>query len=506
MNMNRALRRMSIACLAMFLLLMISVNYLQVFRVNSLASEPGNIRIFDEQFKIWRGDIIAQGDTNGPTRGAQQVIAQSNLIKGGMYQRHYPDGQVYAPVTGYDSIYSLSGIELAENSFLNGSSSKLSVYNLKGLFTGKPKQGASVYLTISPKAQAAAYAALAQFGKPAGAVAINPSTGAILALASYPTFNPNDYATLDGTKLNRIDTAYRHDPNQPLLNRAINDLFPPGSTFKIVTSSTAFATGKVQTPQSTIPAPTYYRPPGTTHVLTNDYASPCGNGNPQIIFAFTISCNTAFGKLGDTVGAAPLYHQANLFGFNNFGNPGGPPLTIPMPVTTSSVPLSGLTDPAYRAYSAIGQFNDLVTPLQEAMLAATVANGGTLMRPYLVQEVRAPDQSPVENASVTSLGQVIPSQVAGYLATMMESVTHSQSGTAHATAGPPATGIDIAGKTGTAQNGTGFTLDDSVFTCFARVNGQAPIAVGVVVRGGGFGAAAAAPIAVKIIQAYLGRQ
>src|SRR5262249_44679989 len=110
MNMNRALRRMSVACLAMFLLLMISVNYLQLFRVNSLASEPGNIRIFDQQFKIWRGDIIAAGDTNGPTNGPQQVIVQSSLTKGGMYQRHYPDGLLYAPVTGYDSIYSLSGI------------------------------------------------------------------------------------------------------------------------------------------------------------------------------------------------------------------------------------------------------------------------------------------------------------------------------------------------------------------------------------------------------------
>jgi peptidoglycan glycosyltransferase len=306
MNMNRALRRMSIACLAMFVLLMIAVNYLQVFRVNSLASQPTNVRVFDQQFKIWRGDIVANGDVGGPTNGPQKVIADSRLVSGGQYQRRYPEGRVYAPVTGYDSIYSLSGVELAENSFLNGSSPRLSVYNLKGLFTGKPKQGASVYLTISPRAQAAAYAALAQQGKPAAAVAINPRTGAILALASYPTFNPNDYATFDGVKLNKIDKAYRDDPNQPLLNRAVNDLFPPGSTFKIVTSSTAFSTGKVANENSTIPAPQFYHLPGSTAVLTNDYNSPCGNGNPQIIFAFTVSCNTAFGKLGVRLHAAAL--------------------------------------------------------------------------------------------------------------------------------------------------------------------------------------------------------
>src|SRR5262249_49941587 len=149
----------------------------------------------------------------------------------------YPDGRIYAPITGYDSLFSLTGIEQAENSFLNGSSAKLSGYNIKGLFTGKPKQGASVYLTISPRAQRAAYAALAQAREPAAAVAINPHTGAILALASYPTFNPNDYATQNGKRLNKIDKAYRHDSGQPLLNRAINDTFPPGSTFKIVTSS-----------------------------------------------------------------------------------------------------------------------------------------------------------------------------------------------------------------------------------------------------------------------------
>ncbi len=495
--MNHALRRLSIACLAMFLLLMLSVNYLQVFRASSLAAEPGNIRVFDEQFKTWRGEIIASGG------GQQQVIAESMKQKGGDFKRFYPDPYVYAPVTGYDSIYAttspfgLTGIEQSENKLLAGTAPSLAVYNLKGLFTGKPKQGASVYLTISPKAQQAAYQALVGMRKPAGVVAIDPQTGAILALASYPTFNPNLLATLNGTQFNKNDKQLVTDPAQPLLNRALNVTFPPGSSFKIVTSSTAFSTGKVGNQNSTIPAPQFYHLPGSTTVLTNDGDAPCGDGNPQIIYAFTLSCNTAFGKLGDTVGGSALHTYANLFGFND------PNLTIPLPVSPSNYPL--LTDPAQVALSAIGQFNDAVTPLQEAMMAATIANHGKLMAPYLVQDVKAPDQSVVASTTPTEIRQVVSAQVASYITQMMISVTHNPAGTAYLTAGPPATTIDIAGKTGTAQNGPNNSgLDDAVFTCFAPANNP-QIAVGVIVKGGGFGADAAAPIALEVIQAYLGQ-
>ncbi len=496
-RMNRSLRRLSIACLVMFVLLLGWVNFLQAFRVNSLASEPGNSRVFSQQFKNQRGEIIAGGG------GQQQVIAESKLVKGGIYQRFYTHGKVYAPVTGYDSIlgstspFGLTGIEQTENKFLAGTASGLAVYNLKGLFTGKSRQGASVYLTISPKAQAAAYAALVAMGKPAAVVAIDPSTGAILALASYPTFNPNKYATLNSKQLGQIDKQYREDPGEPLLNRAINATFPPGSTFKIVTSSTAFSTGRVAGPTATIPAPQFYHLPGSHSVLSNDGDETCGDGTPQIIEAFTLSCNTAFGKLGDTVGGSDLHSYANLFGFND------PNLTIPLPVSPSDYP--PLTDKAQIALSAIGQFSDTVTPLQEAMMAATIANGGTLMQPYLVQEVRAPDQEVVENTTPAAIRRVITAGVASDLAKMMESVTHSPEGTAYQTAGP-STGLDIAGKTGTAQNGlpNGGNLDDAVFTCFAP-SSDPRIAVGVIVKGGGFGADAAAPIAVKVIEAYLGQ-
>jgi peptidoglycan glycosyltransferase len=484
--------------MAMFVLLLGWVNYLQVFRVNSLASEPGNIRVLDQSLKNQRGEIIANGG------GQQKVIAESRLINGGLYQRYYPDPYTFAPVTGYDSIFGNTGIEQAEDKYLNGTASGLAIYNFKGLFTGHSKQGASVLLTIDPAVQEAAYNALVSMGqsdggKPAAAVAIDPHTGAILALASYPTFNPNLLAPISSEQVTKNDKILLNDPNQPLLNRAISDTFPPGSTFKIVTSSTAFGTGVVKSQTSTISAPQFYRLPGSTHVLTNDDDSTCGDGNPQIILAFTLSCNTAFGKLGAKLGGPALHTYANRFGFNDKN------LTIPMPVVPSMYP--SVTDPAETAQSAIGQFSDTVTPLQEAMIAATIADGGVLWRPYLVQQIRAPDQEQVVKTTPVEMGQVIPASVASEVTKMMISVTHNPAGTAFATANPTVTGgISIAGKTGTAQNGQNNSgLNDAVFTCFAPASSP-EIAVAVIVKGGGFGADAAAPIAVKIIQAFLRQQ
>jgi peptidoglycan glycosyltransferase len=491
--MNRALLRLSLACLAMFALLLINVNYVQAFESTSLASEPNNHRTFSQQFQYQRGSIIAGGD------GTNAKIAESRLVPGnsGIYQRFYPNGPVYAPVTGYDSIFGATGIEEAENKDLSGTAPSLEVHNLVSLLTGKPKTGATVYTTISPRAQQAAYQALLanEAGHQGAVVAIDPRTGAILAMVSIPTYNPNAYATLDSEQLDKIDAALRASPAQPLLNRATSATFPPGSTFKIITSSAAFSTGKVAGPNTNIPAP----PSLDLHngnTLINDGGETCGDGNPPIIEAFYLSCNTAFGGLGISMGGATLRQYADRFGFNN------PNLTIPLPVAASVIPTE--TEDPFEAFAAIGQHNDQVTPLQEAMIAATVANHGTLMTPYLVQKVLAPDLTPVLTASPTVLSQPVSASVASDLSQMMQQVTQNPSGTAFETANSSLTdGIVIAGKTGTAQNGVNNSgLDDAVFTCFAPANNP-QIAVGVIVKGGGFGADAAAPIAVSVIKAYL---
>jgi peptidoglycan glycosyltransferase len=450
--MNRALRRISLVVLAMFLLLLLSVNYVQAFEPSSLAVQRGNARVFSQQYQYQRGSILTSNN---------KTIAESVHVKGiYAYQRSYPDPFVYAPVTGYDSLYSATGIEKTEDRFLSGSDPQLTVHNLIDLVTGKPRRGATVQLTINSAAQTTAYEQLKATGLPSGAVAIDPKTGAILALASYPTFNPNKYATFDSAQLKRADNHYLNDPGQPLLNRAINQTFPPGSTFKVVTSSTAFSTGNY-TPQTRVYAPTNLNLPGTTKDLINFDNSPCndgsnptGNGKVPLLFAFTVSCNTVFGNLGMQLGD-------NLI-------------------------------------------NDQVTPLQEAMFSAAIANNGTLMTPYMVQKVTAPDLTPLETAQPTPLGQTVSPSVAANVSQMMVNVVKQPYGTAHNTAFLP--NIAIAAKTGTAQNGANNTgLDDAVFTCFAPVSNP-QIAVGVIVKGGGLGADASAPIAVKIIQAYLASQ
>ena len=491
--MNHALRRISLVTLAMFLLLLLSVNYVQAFQPASLAAQRGNARVFSQQYQFQRGSILT---------GDNKTIAQSLHVKGiYSYQRSYPDPYVYAPVTGYDSLYSATGIEQTEDKFLSGSDPQLTVHNLIDLVTGKPKRGATVQLTINSAAQTAAYNALKASGMPSGAVAIDPSTGAILALASYPTFNPDKYATFNSAQLRRIDNHYRFEPSQPLLNRAIEQTFPPGSTFKVVTSSTAFSAGKY-TPDTRVYAPTNLKLPGTTKELINfdnlpcdDGSNPTGNGKVPLIFAFTVSCNTVFGNLGMNLGDNAIRQQAVKFGMND------PDLRIPLQVAESSYPPIPGNDPALTAYSAIGQYSDQVTPLQEAMFSAAIADHGTLMTPYMVQKVTAPDLTPLVNTSASVLSQAVSPGVAAQVTRMMINVVKSPEGTAHATAFLP--NIAIAAKTGTAQTGINNTnLDDAVFTCFAPASNP-KIAVGVIVKGGGLGADASAPIAVKIVQAYM---
>ena len=306
--MNRALFRLSLACLAMFVLLLLNVNYVQAFEASSLASKPGNIRTFDQQFQYQRGSIIATGGPGPPVKIAESVPAKGSSTVSPVFHRDYPYGPVYAPVTGFDSVYGSTGIEAAEDKNLSGTASGLTVHNLISLLTGKPKQGATVSLTISAKAQQAAYQGLLgelSQGHDAAAVAINPTTGAILALASVPTFDPNRLTTLDGAKFDKIDHQLLANPAQPLLNRAINATYPPGSSFKVVTSSAAFSTGKVAGPTATVSAPQPLTLPNG-NLLNNDGGETCGDGSPQVIEAFWLSCNTAFANIGIKIGGPVL--------------------------------------------------------------------------------------------------------------------------------------------------------------------------------------------------------
>jgi len=485
---NRALRRMSIAVLAMFLLLLININYLQGFEPASLATKPNNARAFEAQFQYQRGNIVtADGVSVAESRPSNDIYK---------YTRHYPQGPVYAPVTGYDTLYSQTGVEAAENSLLSGNDSALTVRNVIDLLTGKHRKGANVTLTINSKAQAAAYNALASLGKPGAVVALDPKTGKILAMASYPSYDPNLLAIHNGTQLNKNDTALLTDPGNPRLNRALQATYPPGSTFKIVTSSALLTQSPNTTINTNVDSPTQLTLPQTTHILTNNLGEICGNGSGQapLITAFAQSCDTTFAKIGMTVGAAALNAMAGKFGMNN------PNLTVPLGVAQSNYVIP--PSQALTAFSAIGQFSDTVTPLQEAMFAAAIANGGTLMKPYLVQQVTASDLSTVQTTPQSTLSQPVSSSVANDVGQMMRAVVQDPNGTAAAFNAQAEGGLVIAGKTGTAETGQNSGLNDAAFTCFAPY-GNPSIAVGVIIQGGGYGATAAAPIAVQVIKAYL---
>jgi penicillin-binding protein A len=488
---NRALKRISIAVLVMFVLLMINVNYLQGFETSSLANEPENSRAAYEANQYERGDIV----TSDSVAIATTTPANDTF----RYQRVYKNGPVYAPVTGYDTIFSTrTAIEQAEDPYLSGNGSQLAFRNFIDMITNKPQKGATVQLTINSKAQVAAYNGLAstvKSGQVGGVVALNPSTGAILAMASYPSYDPNILASHNSTIVDNYDNKLLRETPSPLLNNATQTTLPPGSTFKIVTSSAWFAQDATHGPNSMVYSPQVLTLPQTTSQLHNDNNEICGtagtNGQTTIISAFAQSCDTTFGNLGMQLGGGPLNSMAQRFGMNT---------TLNIPGVTVA-PSQYLLPPsqANTAFSAIGQYSDTATPLQEAMFSAAIANNGTLMKPYLIQQVTASDLTVINQTPPAVLSQAVTPAVATNVKNMMIAVV--QSGTASAF-NSGVEGVQIAGKTGTAETGANTGLNDAVFTAFAPADNP-KIAVGVIIQGGGYGATSAAPIAVAVIKAYL---
>ncbi len=482
--MNAPIRRLAAVVLALFGALLLSSTYIQFVQANTLRDKPNNRRTLLESYSQQRGPIIAGGSPI-----ARSVPSDDDL----KYIRKYSQPELYAHLTGYYSfIYgSGNGIERSENPLLSGSSDALFYRHLVDLLTGREQQGASVELTINPAAQKAAEEAL---GNQRGAVvALDPRTGAILAMVSHPSYDPN---RLSGHDLPAVQDAYAKlnaDQNDPLVNRAINALYPPGSTFKIITAAAALSTGRYAE-SSVVPGPATLDLPQTSTNLPNDFAGSCGPGDKvDLTRALQISCNTAFGYLGLELGGDALRSQAEKFGF-------GDRLNIPMPVSASVVP-QGM-NPPQSAQAAIGQFDDRVTPLQMAMVSAAIANGGVVMSPYSVKTVRAPDLSVIEQASPQQLSRAVSTDVAAQLTRMMVRVVEAGTGTR-----AQIPGISVAGKTGTAQHGKGLA-PHAWFTSFAPAN-DPKVAVAVVVEDGGeagneaFGGKVAAPIAKAVMEAVL---
>jgi peptidoglycan glycosyltransferase len=481
--MNKPIRRVAIACLLLFAALLVNANVVQFADAKNLRDKPGNTRTLYAQYDRQRGDIVtAAGDAIASSTPTTDTLK---------YLRTYSNGPVYAPVTGFYSIvYGATDIESAENAILAGTDDRLFVRQLTNLITGRTPQGGSVVLTIDPALQTAAYQALA--GRKGAVVAVDPSTGAILALVTSPSYDPNVLSSHDDKSITANWKQLNADPNNPMLDRALSETYPPGSTFKLVTAAAALSSGGY-TPQSSIPAPNVLPYPNSTKSLPNYAGEKCGDGKTTtLIDALTISCNTAFGALGETLGQDALRKQAEAFGFNST-------FSVPMKSASSVFP-TGLDD-AQTIQSAIGQYNVRTTPLQMAMVAATIANGGTLMKPYLVKQLVGPDLAVIDTTKPTVIRQAISAEVAAELTTMMESVIDKGTGT---TAQIP--GVKVAGKTGTAENAPG-KPPHAWFVSFAPA-ASPKIAVAVVVENGGgvndaTGAKVAAPIAKAVMSAAL---
>jgi peptidoglycan glycosyltransferase len=476
---NAPLRRIAIAALVMFGALLVNANVVQVGEASSLKNNVHNVRVLYNQYSHRRGPIVVNGHAVAISKPSHDAYK---------YLRTYPGGPVYAPVTGYYSLrVGATGLEQAENDILSGDSDKLFVKRLSDYFTGRTPQGGAVELTIDDKAQQAAYSAMS--GKRGAVVALDPQTGKVLAMVSTPSYDPTPLAVHDPAQIQRAYNSLLNDPSSPLLNRAISQTYPPGSTFKVITAATALSSGRFN-PNTQIPAPNQLTLPETTHKLQNFQGEQCGGGGQITLSdALRVSCNTAFGWLGLKLGPSAIQKQAEAFGF-------GQALSIPINVAPSRFP--GDAPPPQVAFSAIGQYSDAVTPLQMAMVAAGIGNGGVVMRPYLVDRTLAPDLSTLSTTHPSELGQAVSPQVASELSQMMEGVVSSGTGTA-----AQLPGVTVAGKTGTAENVPGRPTH-AWFIAFAPAQ-HPTVAVAVIVENGGVGGATAAPIARQVMQAALAR-
>jgi peptidoglycan glycosyltransferase len=466
--------------MALLVILMINVNYIQGSQADKLRTDPLNARQFSEQFQHNRGPIMAGGVT----------LAQSEKIKGSKkdYQRVYKQGELYSPVTGFMSVFNRTGIEGAENSLLDGTDKRLTVRNWFDMLVGKKPAGATVQTTIVPKAQQAAYNGIRNHTIGRGAaVAIDVKTGAILAMASYPSYDTNLVATHESAKAVKATDRLEKQPGKPMLNKAMNETFPPGSSFKIVDAATALESGGLNE-NSPLDASELRLPESGLTLHNADGDEQRCSGTPPLISSFAASCNSTFGRLAGTLTQSKLLAQAGKFGFNK-------PIHVEPGMSSASAnyPAKHMGGDDL-ARSGIGQGDVTATPLQMAMVAQAIANNGTEMKPYLVKRVTAPDQSELATAQEQVFGHPISAGTASQLQDMMRQVVIS--GTAAGTLG----GQDIAGKTGTAE--TGRNLYEDWFVGFAPQHNP-KVAFAVVTDGTvqSSGATNAAPIALSIVQA-----
>ncbi|MBB5958730.1 peptidoglycan glycosyltransferase [Saccharothrix tamanrassetensis] len=485
--MNKPLRRVGLAMMAMMLLLLANATYVQVIKADDYRKDPLNRRVVLDQYSRERGQIIAAGGEPLAT-----VEKTTDRLR---YLRKY-QGAAFAPVTGFFStVYGSSGLERAEDDLLNGSDDRLFARRVSDLITGRDPKGGSLQLTIDAALQRVAFEQLQ--GVNGSVVAIRPQTGEILAMASTPSYDPNALASHDVEEQMAAWKALNApDGDLPMLNRSIAGLYAPGSTFKLIVAAAALAEGK--TKDSEVDGRPVITLPGTNTPLPNYNDTNCGNGvTATLQEALAKSCNTAFAVLADQLGPEKLRKAAAKFGFDDQD------LNIPMPVETSR--LGPMTERPAVYQTGIGQRDVLVTPLENAVVAATIANGGVRMRPHLVQKILAPDLQVISEDKGDDVEDAMKVDHAHALRDMM---VESEKNTA---GGGKLSGVTIASKTGTAEHGENVknTKPHAWYVAFAPAE-KPEIAIAVIVENGGdaglaaTGGRVAAPLGRAVVGAYLG--
>lgn len=469
--MNRPIRRVAFVAMLMTLALLVNVCVSYLVRQDSLNANAQNRRVTDAAFAQDRGAIMV-----GNTAVAETVQSKDQF----KFQRTYPGGELYAPVTGYFSyLFGSSELEQTYGAQLSGNDDSQFVNRLIALATGAKPKGASVQTTLNAKAQRAAAQAL---GDLKGAVvALDPSTGAIKAMVSSPSFDPSDLATHDLSDSQKAWKKLNADDDKPLSNRATREIFPPGSTFKVIVSAAALDAG--YEPDSQLDTSSYKLPGTNTTISTT-----CGDSQ-TLKRALELSCNSAFARLGVKLGADALRDQAEKFGFGTkpLSDIGSVASRFPDEIDT---PQTGL--------AAIGGYDVAATPLQMAMVAAAVANDGVVMQPYLVESVRSADLQVLSQTRPSQLRVATSSADDAKLKQMMIGVVQNGTGWR-----AQISGVTVGGKTGTANS-------DNVRTPYAWFIAWAEdpsVAVAVFVQDAEMpntdvaGGRVAAPIAKAVIEA-----
>ena len=481
--MNAQIRKIFVVVLIMFGMLGLAVTNTQFISAPSLNADPRNVRTNLHAAAIDRGPIIVE----------KTAIASSELEDDNHYTRVYDQGPLYVAATGYFSSvgYGSTGIEAAEENVLDGQSQTLLGQRLRNLLTGEQRQGGGVELTLRASMQEAAAAALGD--RKGAVVALDAKTGAILALYSSPSFDPNALASRDAGEVQDAYATLDADPKNPMLNRTISERYAPGSTFKVLTAIALIENG-IADPDTRMNSPVSTILPGTNTEVSNIESSTCGDGNPTLTEAFARSCNTTFVIASEKLTTQQLTDVTNRFGF-------GREQEIPLTVIPSVFPSDA--DSAQLAMSSIGQYTVQATPMQMAQVAQTIANGGQMMTPYLIKQIVDADNQTIRKTKATEAGRPISADTASKVTGMMKAVVSQPYGSGTPMALP---NVSVAAKTGTAETGDGDRANAWAIGFAPADNPQ--IAFAVIVEGDEtnptpHGGDVAGPVAKAVLEAGL---